>query len=475
MADKPFQVNIDSFSTLNSFEKPRALQDGEMPECLGFIPLGKTLRTTPTMTAIQAIPNISNDVVRAFSIYTGAIFRYFLFDLDGKLHVYDENWNQTDVLTDFSNPQFAVWFDYSLLIIDKKAGYWICTGVTFTRISDIVVGDAIAVYQGRVFIANGKTITWSVGGSYSDFSGIGAGAFQDEYGSIQPTISKLITIQDTLYAIGQSGIHLISLVTENYYHAVEAMSGVNPQYPDCINTYQDKIFFNDSKSLLHVVSGSGIQTNNIPITANFPSSNVFGTYSFISFIYDIPVYCMSAVHDNKKMLLCNIIGSDRWFWVPLSDSTIDITAIVNVSTGSIQNSPIAFYTDRTNGVTVYAVKLFDSFDSPVTRIIQTKSYSLGSIIKDKQINRAGVQIVIDDDDINKPALLPSITILSDFNSETEAISQPPKGNDGNIFLATQFTSPARGKSVAVYFEDVSTQRQYSVTGFSIEGIVGSDW
>src|SRR5438445_12470868 len=55
----------------------------------------------------------------------------------------------------------AIFRTSPVLTVDPTFGYFSWDGTTFTTISTTLIGTAIAVFEGRVWIANNRTITFS--------------------------------------------------------------------------------------------------------------------------------------------------------------------------------------------------------------------------------------------------------------------------------------------------------------------------
>jgi len=108
----------------------------------------------------------------------------------------------------------AMWQGTTLLILDPTFGYFSWDGTTFQTIDITVLGSAIAVFQGRVWIIRGRTIQFTAPNTFSSFAvGDGAGdtVLTDEAfsGDIVAAVSAL----EQLWLVGESSVEALANVT----------------------------------------------------------------------------------------------------------------------------------------------------------------------------------------------------------------------------------------------------------------------
>ena len=109
---------------------------------------------------------------------------------------------------------------YVLIVAKQANGYFIWDGTTFYvpgasfgggTIPTAIGGTAIETYAGRIWIANGATVYFSVPGSLIDFtSGDGGGNFTSTDSFLRVGYTQLIQTNGFLYLIGDSSINYIS-------------------------------------------------------------------------------------------------------------------------------------------------------------------------------------------------------------------------------------------------------------------------
>lgn len=108
----------------------------------------------------------------------------------------------------------ANWQGSRILFVDPVAGYYTWDGTTFTLISALQVGASISVFEGRVWIASGRTIKYTAPATYNDFTaGNGAGStiLTDE--AFDGNIVALISALEELWIIGQDAVEALANVT----------------------------------------------------------------------------------------------------------------------------------------------------------------------------------------------------------------------------------------------------------------------
>lgn len=107
----------------------------------------------------------------------------------------------------------TVWRGTTLLILDPSMGYSSWDGTTYIVIDATVVGTAVAVFQGRVWIINGRTITFTAPNTFNDFSvanGAGSTILTDE--AFPGNINAAISAVEQLWLVGDGAVEIISNV-----------------------------------------------------------------------------------------------------------------------------------------------------------------------------------------------------------------------------------------------------------------------
>ena len=281
-------------------------------------------------------------------------------------------WQTTDAA---SNPEAVLWTDTTL-------GYGSWDGSSWTVIDDTLTGQAIAVFQGRVWIAVGYVLAYSNPDIYDDFTG------SPEYGGTflitEPSMNAppiaLLASQNWLYIVGNSVVAL------NNVQIQAVVTGADP-----VTTF-----------FVTLVSASiGIQTEKACIVYNntlLISTNI-GIYAYYGLVGQritqnmgdnfSGAYYLSVAHVMGKTILfsnqgyCMMIDEGRWFNVSyttpfLSPWKQQDTLIFGGLTGYI-----------TDGTSIY--KFAGDNSTPQVAYIHTKLYDASNSSINKQVVKLGIE------------------------------------------------------------------------------------
>ena len=169
---------------------------------------------------------------------------------------------------------FAQYGSQYFLIVSKQTnGYFIWDGTTFYApgasfaggtIPTAVSGTAVEVYAGRVWIANGATITFSVPGSLIDFSsGDGGGNFTSSDSFLRVAFTQLKQTNGFLYLIADSSINYISGVQTSGSPPVTTFTNQNADpevgtpWPSTVDVFNRNILFANAFGV-HVSYGGAV-------------------------------------------------------------------------------------------------------------------------------------------------------------------------------------------------------------------------
>lgn len=109
--------------------------------------------------------------------------------------------------------RMTIWRDSPILIVDPVQGYFSWDGTTFTTIDAAQTGNAIAVFEARVWIIEGRTRKFSAPNDYDDFTaanGAGSSILTDE--AFPGDIRQAVSAVEQLWQVGESAINAISNV-----------------------------------------------------------------------------------------------------------------------------------------------------------------------------------------------------------------------------------------------------------------------
>jgi hypothetical protein len=162
----------------------------------------------------------------------------------------------------------TIWQGSPILIVDPTFGYFSWDGTTFTLIDATRVGTALAVFQGRVWIANNRTTTYTAPNTYNDFTaGNGSGSFVLTDEAFPGNIVTLVSALEELWLVGQAAIDALSNVTA---------SGVAP---NVVTTF----------SVTNIVTNVGSNA----------SGSVVGYFRALALLAPFGAYALSGVTPQK--------------------------------------------------------------------------------------------------------------------------------------------------------------------------------
>ncbi|MGH9697965.1 MAG: hypothetical protein ACRD52_00730 [Candidatus Acidiferrales bacterium] len=289
--------------------------------------------------------------------------------------------------------QTATWSNSALLIIDSTVGYSYWTPGGGYVLSDATIkGYSIAVHQGRVWILNGRSYTFSAPASYTDFttsSGGGSGALNDP--TIQGNAVALFERESILYIIGQTSVNEIGTLTvptgstAPVFSVSNLQSSVGTPYLRAIAELQRVIFLTGPAGVYGVYGVNapklsdplnGILANFSPINGQFHSGigNAFNQLIF--------AFLGSLTHPNYTGPALACFVNKKWF---LSEQGSTLSAICS---GTVQGVPTMLGADSEGKLW----RLFTNLISTRQARVDQKLFSPFTPIYDHEIIRGGVLV-----------------------------------------------------------------------------------
>jgi hypothetical protein len=310
--------------------------------------------------------------------------------------------------------RMAQWQNSNVLIVDSTGYYqWNGAGniVAIVGTGAPTSGSAIAVYQNRVWIAQGRVVFFSAPGSFSDFttaSGGGSTTLVDS--TLRSTVQALFAANGYLYIFGVSSIDAVS---DLYIPA-----GASPPTPNFTKLNLSAIVGTDQPASIFVYGrlvlfanrygawslyGTTITAISSPDPNNTYNSSIDGTWQYVDFSQAV-----SGGQTLSNNLLCAgflvkrlndpVFGSNtvvaiyqgnaaggRWWFANYGGTG----AITRVTTGFVNNSPALF---AYIGNKVY--QLFAIASSAPPAVISTALWDFGDPITEKQVMKAGIGITV---------------------------------------------------------------------------------
>lgn len=237
-----------------------------------------------------------------------------------------------------------------------------------------ISGTELEIYAGRVWIANGATITYSAPGSFTDFSSAsGGGNFTSSDSFLRVGYKRVLQTNGFLYLIADSSINYISGVQTGGLPPVTTFTNQNADpevgtpWPSTVTTFGRNILFANAFGA-HVSYGASINKisdaldgvyNTVPnFGALVPSSAKAIVFGKRVWILLLPIIDPITGQQTNKLFLWD---SKRW-WACSQD-----VPLFYIATQEIDSVLTAYGTD---GANVYP--LFQAPSTDFSKVVQSK-------------------------------------------------------------------------------------------------------
>lgn len=286
-----------------------------------------------------------------------------------------------------------------------------------------ISGTAIEIYSGRVWIADGATINFSVAGSVTDFStGDGGGSFTSSDSFLRVQFSALIQTNGFLYLIADSSINYISGVQTTGSPPTTTFTNQNADpeigtvWPGTVDVLSRNIIFANAFGV-HVSYGAAVSKVSDPLDGVYNSVANFGG--------NIPSAAKSIIFGKKVwILLITIVDpvtsqqvnklflwdSKKWF---SSNQSVSLTYIQHQEINSVLT---AYGTD---GHSVYPL-----FNTPSDFLKTVQSRFWDRPVGQQEVKATNrVWGMVQYYDLTNPAL--SVSVDSEGGSNISAVDVTP--------------------------------------------------
>lgn len=314
--------------------------------------------------------------------------------------------------------QVTQWSNKGILIIDPAKGYFdwnVTTASTLTNISTTVLGTAIAVYAGRVWIANGRQVTFTGTAGYNDFSAAnGSSSFSINDDTLVNNITQLYATGGYMYIFGDESVDVLSNVTiasgVTNFTRLNLLTGVGTSYPESLISLQKTMVMMSSTGI-YALLGSTPQKLSDKINTILALADL--TKPFTGGIVALNgVLCAAFAFTFNDTLLglgsrqvIALFAGGKWF---LCSPLAGITQIVSVL---VNNVPTLY-----GWVNNQLYPLFSNATGALSITIKTKLYDGEDPLIDKQLIRLGIGA-----DFTQSASS-SVTITADNEYDSVAVT-----------------------------------------------------
>lgn len=324
----------------------------------------------------------------------------YLFSTGGNVYQYQiAGGGVTTISTGLSGSgsRLAQWKNTIILFVDST-GYYSWNGSAFTLISGTGVptsGTDIAVCFGRVWIAQGRLITFSGANDYTAASftvanGAGSVALTDP--TLRSTVTRLFSANSYLYFIGNTSINAIS--------DLYVPSGASPPTPLFTNTNLQAIIGSNQPGSFFALERGIMFANNYGawvlngVQVERVSEDIDGTWKYINPSLGISGGCAVSNNIISAGFLVQRLNdptygsntvvamrSDKKWWFA------NYGSITFLAQGIVSNQPALFG--------MIGNQLYQLFADPTTgpnTVLSTPLWPMEDNLADKEVIRAGFEI-----------------------------------------------------------------------------------
>jgi hypothetical protein len=273
----------------------------------------------------------------------------------------------------------------------------ITVSVTGNAVLQAVVNTSpntgIASFSGRVWIASGRTVTYSAAGEYSDFTSVSAGSLQLTDSTLHGNIQQLLAANDFLYIFGDSSINVFSNVQVNssgitLFTNTNVSASVGTQLQFAIIPYFRSVLFMNNYGVYALV-GSTTTKLSAPLDGIFPNidftSPVYSGQVIINNIlcaaFNFRYY--DAEFTQSYRYIQAVFFDKKWFLTSQDNALQFITSVPVVGEdtlfGTTNNTLYQLYGDATDSV---------------NSIVQTALLPMTDPIRTKQALKFGVEATV---------------------------------------------------------------------------------
>ena len=255
-----------------------------------------------------------------------------------------------------------------------------------------VVG--IQSFSGRVWIANGRTVTYSGAGSYSDFTSVSAGTVTLTDATLHGNITQLLSANNFLYIFGDDSINVFSDVRvtnagTTLFTNTNVSASVGSKLPYAIYPYFRSVLFMNNYGIYALVGS----------TTTKVSDALDGVFPYIDFT--APVYAGQVLLNN---ILCAAFNFKYTGGLGTSSSSRYIQAIFFekkwffTSAGSdlayITSAPLAGKINLYGSNGNSCVRLYADSSSNISSYVQTSLNPMKDPIRTKQALKVGIEATL---------------------------------------------------------------------------------
>lgn len=394
------------FASVNISAAPQSIPDGQAAQLENLMPYAPgNLAIVPAPAPVTSIQLGGTFVVQRFWAFTFSGTLYFIVQAtDGAVFMMPYNGvSWTEIATPGSTTpnglHMARWQGVdaqgkpdAVLWVDTSKGYGYITPTAFTVVDAALVGQCLAVYQGRVWIGSGNEVIFSAPDAYTDFNAADyAGSFMINDPTFNGAVVGFQVTQNWLYIIGpglmalnnvqvQSVAGSSTLVTTYYLTAVSVSVAITNEQAAIVI---DNTLFISSNGALWAFSG---------LNGEAVSDSMGDNFSGEQFVIAATIFGRLCLVTSAGYAM--MVREHRWFTMVGDAETWNAYAWANGNLGVGSNATIMGFVWNTNlaGATSIDQIGADTTGTIRNAVLTTKLYDCGNASVNKQFIKIGCEL-----------------------------------------------------------------------------------
>ena len=263
-------------------------------------------------------------------------------------------------------------------------------GASATAIATIDQNVDIASFQGRVWIAQGRTVFYSAAGLYNDFVSVSAGNINLADDTLHSNIKSIISANNFLYVFGENSINVfsdvrVSTTGATLFTNTNVSASVGSRRVDAIFPFFRSLLFANDYGIYALV---GATTSKL-------SDALDGIY---------PLFDFTKPVTGGQVLLNNILCAAFQFWYndPVQGSRPIQCVFFDKKWFITSQGTLNYLTSLANGGGVFLygtnqlnlLKLYSDSSANISTYTQTALWPMGDVIRDKQALKWGIEAIL---------------------------------------------------------------------------------
>ena len=255
--------------------------------------------------------------------------------------------------------------------------------------SSQVVG--VQTFSGRTWVAQGRTVTYSAAGSYSDFTSVSAGSLTITDSTLHSNIVNLLSANNFLYIFGTDSINVFSDVRvltdgSTIFTNTNVSASVGTRLPYAIFPYFRSVLFMNEYGVYALVGSTTSKISDpldgvLPLI-DFTTAVVTGGQVLIN---NILCAAFNIYYNDSGVYryIQAVFFEKKWFFTSQGNDTKLITSVP-------AGGRISLY--GTNGTNL--LKFYNNTTAAISSKIQTALDPMGDPIRDKQALKIGIEATL---------------------------------------------------------------------------------